>query len=42
MPEKNYEQKRPPQLEKKPVDKKVSEKTARTLGGAAIKGAGKK
>lgn len=42
MSEKNYEKKSPSPLEKKPVDKKVPEKTARVLGGAAIKGSGKK
>jgi hypothetical protein len=42
MSEKSPEKKSPSPLETKPVDKKVPPKTARALGGAAIKGSGKK
>lgn len=43
MGEKNWEKKSPSPLEVKPKEpRQVSEKTAKALGGAAIKNAGKK
>jgi hypothetical protein len=43
VPEKNPEQKKPTPLELKPVEpRQVPDKTAKGLGSAALKGAGKK
>ncbi len=42
MPEKSPEKKSPSPLETKPKDRQIPDKTAKGLGSAALKGAGKK